>query len=148
MYEYENETDEERPFFRGPLGVLRIIGIAIGGVAMAVLLGFLFGWLVMWLWNTIMPQVFGLKVITYWQAFGLIILAKLFFGGHGWHGGHRNHRDRYRMWKKHWRRHKGDWDDWAPAGDYSNWRYYDEYWKNEGKTAFEAYLAKNREEHK
>ncbi len=28
-----------------------------------------------------MPPLFGLKTIGYWQALGLFILAKIFFGG-------------------------------------------------------------------
>jgi hypothetical protein len=144
-----DEHYEEKPYFHGPMRILGIIGMVIAGLAMAVLLAFLFGWLVMYLWNLLMPAIFGLKAITYWQAFGLCILAKLFFGGHGWHGSHRSDKWSRRGWKKHWGRHSGrNWDDWAPAGDYGNWRYYDEYWKNEGKAAFEAYLAKNKEENK
>ena len=33
-----------------------------------------------WLWNITLPDVFGLKQITYWQAFRLLILASLLFG--------------------------------------------------------------------
>lgn len=36
---------------------------------------------VQYLWNWLMPDIFGLREITYWQAFGLFLLAKLFFGG-------------------------------------------------------------------
>ena len=147
---HENETYEERPYFSGPLGVFRIIAMTIGGLIAAVCLAFLFGWLVMWLWNTLMPPLFGFKIITYWQAFGLIILAKLFFGGHGWHSGwrHRNYEDKmkYKMWKRHWRKHRRDWDDWAPSGDYGNWKYYDDYWHSEGKSAFESYIARIKNE--
>lgn len=42
-----------------------------------------FGLLVMWLWNAIMPAVFNLSEINYWQAAGLLILGRVFFGG-GW----------------------------------------------------------------
>ena len=50
---------------------------------------FLFGFLVMMLWNALMPAIFGLKVITYWQTLGLLLLAKIFFGSfHGGRGGH------------------------------------------------------------
>ncbi len=41
----------------------------------------LFGFIVMGLWNWLMPPLFGLKTIGYWQALGLFILAKIFFGG-------------------------------------------------------------------
>lgn len=36
---------------------------------------------VMVLWNTILPDVFQLKTITYWQALGLLILSRILFGG-------------------------------------------------------------------
>lgn len=34
-----------------------------------------------WLWNITMPDVFNLKAITYWQAFRLLLIAGLLFGG-------------------------------------------------------------------
>ena len=34
-----------------------------------------------WLWNITMPQVFGLKPISYWVAFRLLIIADLLFSG-------------------------------------------------------------------
>jgi hypothetical protein len=37
--------------------------------------------LVMLLWNSLLPDIFGLKTITYLQAAGLLILAKILFGG-------------------------------------------------------------------
>lgn len=33
------------------------------------------------LWNTTMPEVFGLKEITFWQALKMLILAAFLFGG-------------------------------------------------------------------
>ncbi len=33
------------------------------------------------LWNWLMPEIFGLHMITYWQAFGLLGLSWLLFGG-------------------------------------------------------------------
>ena len=55
-----------------------------------------FGQAVLHLWNWLMPAVFGLRTITYWQALGLLGLGWLLFGGprgffHG-HGGHWRHR--------------------------------------------------------
>ena len=55
--------------------VLAIIGIT----ALIVLFGFVF----MWLWNWLMPDLFGLGVINFWQGVGLILLAKILFGGMG-----------------------------------------------------------------
>lgn len=34
----------------------------------------------MYLWNTTMPQVFGLKQITYWEGFRLLLLSAILFG--------------------------------------------------------------------
>lgn len=56
---------------------------------------------VMLLWNWLLPTVLGLKAISYLQAAGLLILAKILFGGIG-------RRSRYyyggpRRWK-HWRK--------------------------------------------
>jgi hypothetical protein len=47
----------------------------------AVLFFVAFGFGVMALWNWLMPALFGLKTIGYWQALGLFVLAKVLFGG-------------------------------------------------------------------
>ena len=39
-----------------------------------------FGFITMTLWNVLMPEIFNLPVIGFWQAAGLLILARLFFG--------------------------------------------------------------------
>jgi hypothetical protein len=38
-------------------------------------------WAVMALWNGLMPEIFGLKAITYWQALGLMVLSWILFRG-------------------------------------------------------------------
>jgi hypothetical protein len=58
----------------------------------AVLFVAVFGYVVMGLWNWLMPALFGLKSITYWQAWGLVVLSKIFFGGFRGGGGHWRHR--------------------------------------------------------
>lgn len=63
--------------------VIAIIGMVIGGLALAVLFAFLFGWVVMLLWNRLMPDIFGLKEITYWQGWGLVLLSHILIKG-GW----------------------------------------------------------------
>ena len=42
-----------------------------------------FGFVVMSLWNAILPLVLGVKVITFWQALGILLLSKILFGGFG-----------------------------------------------------------------
>lgn len=42
----------------------------------------LFGWVVMLLWNAILPNVVsGVSALSYWQAVGLFVLSKILFGG-------------------------------------------------------------------
>ena len=62
---------------------------------LAVVLIAAFGFVVMSLWNWLMPELFGLRAIGYWQAWGLLILGKILFGGFhrsGGRGGHWRHR--------------------------------------------------------
>ena len=65
----------------------RIIAWIFGGIVMGIVLAFVFGWLVMLLWNWLMPSLFGLTTITFWQAWGIVVLAHLLFKcGPGHHG--------------------------------------------------------------
>ena|ERR1700693_3306020 len=55
-----------------------------------------FGQGVLHLWNWLMPSLFGLRSITFWQAVGLMALSWILFGGwRGFHGrpglGYRRH---------------------------------------------------------
>jgi Na+/H+-dicarboxylate symporter len=36
---------------------------------------------VMWLWNWLMPVIFGLHAVSFWQALGLLVLSKILFSG-------------------------------------------------------------------
>ena len=69
---------------------------AIGGIALlAAAVG-----AAMWLWNTLIPDIFGWKPVGYWQMLGLLALAHLFFGhlGHsGWHEHRHIHRAMHGM---------------------------------------------------
>ena len=57
------------------------------GIAMLILFFLVIG-LLQFLWNKLMPEIFGLKTIDYWQALGLFVLSKLLFGrGFGRPGG-------------------------------------------------------------
>ena len=60
--------------------ILRILGFVFLGIVVAVVFALVFGYVLKWLWNWLMPDIFGLRQITYWQAFGLLVLAKLLFG--------------------------------------------------------------------
>jgi hypothetical protein len=57
------------------------VGIIVG-LLIAVIFFILFTFVFRWIWNAVVPEVFGLKVITFWQAIGILILASILFGGH------------------------------------------------------------------
>ena len=54
------------------------------------------------LWNGVLVDVVPVKAVTYWQALGLLLLARILFGG--WPGGRRGPggRRRERMLAEHW----------------------------------------------
>ncbi|HTX87478.1 MAG TPA: hypothetical protein VMC08_00685 [Bacteroidales bacterium] len=109
--------------------------LAILGVAAFI---FLFGAVIMWLWNALMPVIFHLGVITYWQAVGLAILARLLFGSMHGHSHHR--RGRCGPWGRRFNRYHDD-----RCRDYSygdRWRYYEQYWNEEGEKAFDEYIKR------
>jgi hypothetical protein len=144
-------NDLHEPGFASRHGrsALRIVGLAVGGVAFAVFFAFLFGLVVKVLWNWLMPGLFGLKAITFWQAFGIVLLAKILFGAHG--HGHREHRDRDegRIRDKVKRFVRAD-DRSGTAGPVpgngERWRRFRQFWQEEGGAAFEAYLRKMEEQ--
>jgi hypothetical protein len=47
----------------------------------AVLFVAIFSFVVMRLWNWLMPTLFGWHLINFWQAMGILILSKILFGG-------------------------------------------------------------------
>lgn len=53
------------------------------------------GLVVQTLWNGLMPVLFGLHTLTFWQALGLLLLSKILFGGF-----HRGGGGRGRRWKQ------------------------------------------------
>jgi hypothetical protein len=57
------------------------------------------GGIVMLLWNWLLPALFGWRLITFWQALGILVLSRVLFGGLGRHGfsGSMRHRTADRM---------------------------------------------------
>ena len=69
------------------------LGIPLFVLAAAAVLG----WMVMVLWNAVIPVVFvGGRSIDYVHAVGLLVLSRILFGGFRGHAGWGRHR--------HWRR--------------------------------------------
>jgi hypothetical protein len=91
-----------------PQKILLGIGFGILGVGLLAL----FGWVVMLLWNWLMPEIFGLKRLGYWQAWGLLALCTILFKGFG-SGGSSGRTDRKR--RRHLRRYMRE--DQPPDGE-------------------------------
>ena len=65
----------KRLIWLAPLAILALLGfIALGG------------YLVLQLWNWLLPPLFGWHQITFWQALGILALCRILFGGFGSRG--------------------------------------------------------------
>lgn len=113
------------------LVVLGMIVLVVLVIAVVVALA---GLLVRWLWNHLMPGVFNLPTLSYWQAIGLFVLAQLFFGaGAKVETGNKT----VKKTAKQELEQKPDNDaDPTESDKYQDW------WKNEGKQAFDLYKTK------
>lgn len=72
-------------------GVAKALAIAVAVLAFIAL----FSWVVLLLWNYLVPVLFHGPELGYWQAFALLLLSRILFGGIRGHRG------------PAWRRHMG-----------------------------------------
>lgn len=119
---------------------LHIIGMVFIGVIFAVMFALVFGLVVKWLWNYLMPNLFGLAQITYLQAFAMVVLAKLLFGAFGHHPSKppENRHPPFMRWHDRFGCHDRKPSDFKD----SSWKYFVRYWEDEGKDAFDDYIRK------
>jgi hypothetical protein len=61
--------------FIPPLAILAMLPFIVIG-----------GEIVLYLWNWLVPALFGWRQITFWQAVGLLALCRILFGRSRWHG--------------------------------------------------------------
>ena len=54
-----------------------VVGIVIALVLVAIVVV-----IFRWLWNSTMPEVFGVKELSFGQSLKILILAGILFGGH------------------------------------------------------------------
>ncbi|GMN10261.1 hypothetical protein MTsPCn9_13240 [Croceitalea sp. MTPC9] len=117
--------------------VVKIFFFIILGIAFLLLMNYVF----MLLWNWLMPELFGLPTIGYWKALGLIVLAKIIFGfGFGDSDGPSGKK---RKRKKRFEKNKCNW-----RNDFSDWKHYDAFWKEEGEKAYQDYINRTENENK
>lgn len=106
-----------------------IIGMIIFGAIFISGLAILFGYIIMWLWNWLMPMIFGLPTLTFWQAAGVFILSKILLGGCNFGNDSSKKKSKSK-------------NDKACKAEFSKWKYYDDFWKEEGNKAYEAYIER------
>ena len=71
------------------------------GILFGIAAAALFTTIVMLLWNWLMPLIFHLTEINFWQALGILALSKILFGGGEHHGSHYFHsHNREKYWKE------------------------------------------------
>ena len=73
--------------------VFKYTGFGILGVGFI----FLFIWIIMLLWNSLIPELFNGPELSYWQAAGILILSKILFSGFSG-GGHKSSKHE-KKWK-------------------------------------------------
>jgi len=148
----------------------RCVGFGVLGVLGFIVFVFIAGVVIMWLWNCLVPQLFHLTMITFWQAVGLAVLFRLLFGvSHfGWH--HRGGR----RWKhshcncgdncscgcgshSHHHSHEHGENECGCGSHEHNekecgchshsdkWQYYEQFWEEEGEKAFQEYVKRKSE---
>lgn len=95
-------------FFAVPMFLVAIAGFSV---------------IAMLLWNAIIPDIFHLTNISFWQAAGLLILTRLLFGFNIPRGVHPDHRSDLReKWqhmnqqerddfRNHWKQHRFWWKE-------------------------------------
>ena len=74
--------------------VMVIVAVVVCGTAFVIA--------TQYLWNWLVPALFGGPMISFWQTFGLLVLSKIIFSGFGSKGSWSRHRGRGPYWKEKW----------------------------------------------
>lgn len=114
---------------------IEIFGMIIFGIIAITGLAILFGFVIMWLWNWLMPEIFGLTTLTYWQSVGLFILLKLLLGGCG--SGRSSKKSSKDCSNK---------DTGTSKSDFSKWKHYEQFWEEEGDELYKQYIKKQSDQ--
>lgn len=73
MFDKLKEIFEDQGFACGCLVCLLVLAMVVG-------IFFLEAWIVMLLWNSLLPAIFSLPAIGFWAACGLKLLVSFLFG--------------------------------------------------------------------
>lgn len=157
MGKYKNADEYANSMEVTAKKVLKIIGLVILGIIFVVAIGFV----VQGLWNWLMPMIFGLPHISYWQGVGLLLLAKILFGGISGSGndskgnssspkneirgavGQAIHEEMQQEFRREFEE-KCQADPSCQETSKTQDEVYDAWWKEEGENLFETYLKKEK----
>ena len=59
--------------------IIRILGVMLLNLVLWTLFSLALAWPVKRLWNWLMPLIFGLPAISFWQAAGMMLLVNILF---------------------------------------------------------------------
>lgn len=99
--------------------------MAAGGLIFGAVFFLGLGWITMTLWNLVVPDISSLPAVTFWQAVGIFVLARLLVGRFG-HGGRRHRHGRWHHYR-------------TPAQEPND---YEDWWSREGEEIFRDYLRR------
>jgi len=111
---------------------VKIIAFVLFIIGLTLLVAYFF----MLLWNWLIPGLFNVPTIGYWQAMGLLVLAKIIFGFGGGKGPGKSS-------KRSKGKHKGKSCS-TLRKDFSEWKHYDQFWKEEGEALFKNYVERQK----
>ena len=55
--------------------------LGLGGLIVLIVSIVIVVFITQWLWNSVMPDVFGVKELEFWHTLALLILTNIFFSG-------------------------------------------------------------------
>lgn len=111
--------------------ILHFGGHAVLGLVVVVAVAALFGWVVMTAWNAVMPAVFNLASLGFWQAVALLVLGRVLTG--------RLHHRRHRHGNGHGCCFSGKRAPQPPVADGGSFA---QWWWEEGESAFKSYQSR------
>ena len=115
----------------------KVVLWTVVGLAGISAFGLLFGFLIQFLWNVTLVELFDFPVITFWQAVGLFVLAKFIFGFGGSSGSNAK-KSKTEECKEE------DLDE--PAADVAELtadESFQKFWQKEGRQAYEEFQLRN-----
>ena len=59
--------------------IFEYLAIGLGVIALIAITFMLLAFPLMWLWNWLMPEIFNLTTLTYWQSLGILLLSSFLF---------------------------------------------------------------------